>query len=289
MLTLFADTDMDLTKEDAEKLGYKLISMPYSIGDDLVYPYESWGEFEAHEFYEQLRGGTLPKTSSISEEKYIEYFEPEFKNGNDIFYVHFSRNMSGTFAAMDKAVKKLKEKYPERKFYEVDTLGISILGYIIAEEIVDLFKNGKTVDEVLEWAEKEVKHYACYFFADDLKFFKQSGRVSNLAGTMGTLLGVRPIIYMDDEGKMLNIGKEKGRFRAVERLVSYFEALSVDPKEHRILLASADNDELVEEMKSKLVEKFGDDLKIETITVNPTIGAHCGPDTVGLAFYAKHR
>lgn len=289
MLVLFADTDMDLTKKEAKELGYKLISMPYSIGSDLVYPYESWNEFKAHEFYEKLRNGTLPKTSSISEEKYLEYFESEFKKGNDIFYVHFSRNMSGTFDAMDKAVEKLKEKYPERKFYEVDTLGISILGYIIAKEIADLFKNGKTVEEVLEWAKKEVKHYACYFFADDLKFFKQSGRVSNLAGTMGTLLGIRPIIYMNDEGKMLNIGKEKGRFRAIEKLVGYFEELSVDPKEHRIILASADNDELVQEMKDKLEEKYGKGLKIETTTVNPTIGAHCGPDTVGLAFYAKHR
>ena len=169
MLVLFADTDMDLTKKEAKELGYKLISMPYSIGNDLIYPYDSWDEFKAHEFYEQLRGGTLPKTSSISEEKYVEYFEPEFKKGNDIFYVHFSRNMSGTFDAMDKAVEKLKEKYPERKFYEVDTLGISILGYIIAKEIADLFKDGKTVEEVLEWAKKEIKHYACYFFADDLK------------------------------------------------------------------------------------------------------------------------
>ena len=88
---------------------------------------------------------------------------------------------------------------------------------------------------------------------------------------------------------MLNIGKEKGRFRAVEKLVGYFEELSVDPKEHRIILASANNDELVEEMRTKFIEKFGEGLKIETTTVNPTIGAHCGPDTVGLAFYAKHR
>ncbi len=289
MLVLFADTDMDITKKEAKELGYKLISMPYSIGDDLIYPYETWDEFNAHEFYDLLRSGTLPKTSSISEDKYIEYFEPEFKKGNDIFYVHFSRNMSGTFDAMDKAIEKLKKEYPERKFYEIDTLGISILGYIIAKDIADLFKSGKTAEEVVAWAKKEVKHYACYFFADDLKFFKQSGRVSNLAGTMGTLLGIRPIIYMNDEGKMLNIGKEKGRFRAVEKLVGYFEELSLDPKEHRIILASADNDELVQEMKDKLEEKYGKGLKIEITTVNPTIGAHCGPDTVGLAFYAKHR
>jgi len=288
MLVLFADTDMDLTKKKADELGYRLISMPYSVEGEIFFPYESWDKFNAHEFYDKLRNGTMPKTSSISEEKYIEYFEPVFKNGDDIFYVHFSRNMSGTFEAMDKAVKKLQEKYPKRKFYEVDTLGISILGYLVAEEIAELFKNGKSPDEVIEWAKKEVGHFACYFFADDLKFFRQSGRVSNLAGAMGMMFGIRPIIYMNDDGKMLNIGKEKGRFRAVEKLVNYIDKLSVDIKNHRIILGSSDNEELVEEMKSKLIEKYGE-LNIETVDVNPTIGAHCGPDTVGVAFYAKHR
>lgn len=289
MFVLFADTDIDITKEKAKELGYKLISMPYSIGSETYFPYETWEKFDAHDFYETLRSGTIPKTSSISEEKYIEYFEPEFKKGNDILYVHFSRNMSGTFEAMDRAVKKLKEKYPERKFFEIDTLGISILGYVIAEEVAEMFKDGKNAEEIVAWAEKEVKHFACYFFADDLKFFRQSGRVSNLAGMMGSMLGIRPIIYMNDEGKMLNIGKEKGRFRAVEKLVGYIDELGEDVKNHRIILASADNDELVEELRSKLIEKYGDGLNIEVMTVNPTIGAHCGPDTVGVAFYAKHR
>ena len=190
---------------------------------------------------------------------------------------------------MDRAVKKLKEKYPKRKFYEVDTLGISILGYVIAKDVADLYKDGKTGDEIVTWAKENIKHYACYFFADDLKFFKQSGRVSNLAGTMGTLLGIRPIIYLNDEGKMLNIGKEKGRFRAAEKLINYIDELGKDIKSHRLAVTSSDNDELVEEIKSKLIEKYGKDLDIEVTTVNPTIGSHCGPDAVGVAFYAKHR
>ena len=289
MIQLFTDTDTDMTKKEAKKLGFKLISMPYSIGETIVFPYEDWDDCDPHEFYEILRGGIIPKTSSISEESYIKYFEPVFQNGDDIFYAHFSRNMSGTFENMDRAVKKLLEKYPERKFFEVDLKGISALCLNLLFEIKEQFDFGRSPEEVVEWVEKEAQHFALYFFADDLKFFKQSGRVSNLAGAMGNLLGIRPIIYVNDEGKMLSIGKEKGRFRAVNKLVSYVEALGTDLKKHRIILVSTDNKELIDEMKKSLIEKFGEDLKIEVHTVNPTIGAHCGPDAVGVCFYAKHR
>ena len=289
MLKLFTDTDTDTTPEIAKKYGYSLISMPYSIDGETFYPYESWESFDAHEFYDRLRAGLIPKTSSISEERYLQYFEPVFERGDDIFYVHFSQNMSTTFNAMDSAVEKLKKKYPERKFYALDTNAITILSLNIVEEVGDMFLAGKTPEEVLDWAKENVNRFALYFFADDLKFFKQSGRVSNLAGTMGTLLGIRPIIYINDEGKMLNIGKEKGRFKAAERLIQYVKDLGEDLDKHRIIITSTDNEELVEEIRKMLIENFGENLKIETATVNPTIGSHCGPDAVGVSFFAKHR
>ena len=197
--------------------------------------------------------------------------------------------MSGTFENMDRAVKKLLEKYPERKFFEVDLKGISALCLNLLKEISDKSKTEISGDELKVWAENEVNHFALYFFADNLKFFKQSGRVSNLAGTVGTMLGIRPIIYVNDDGKMLSIGKEKGRFKAAEKLISYVKELGEDIKNHRIIIASTDNDELVDEIKKRLMEEFGGDLNIETDAVNPTIGAHCGPDAVGICFYAKHR
>lgn len=289
MLTLFTDSDTDTTKKKAEELGYKLISMPYTIGDKLVYPYEDWEEFNAHEFYQSLREGTLPTTSSISEERYVQYFEPEFKKGNDIFYVHFSRAMTTTFNAMDAAVEKLLKKYPERKFYAVDTKAITILSLMLVEEIAEMFKNGAKPEEVIDWAEREVGHRAVYFFADDLKFFAHSGRVSGLAGTMGTLLGIRPIIHIDEEGKMVNVDKVKGRMSAVKYLVDKLEEIGDEPEKHRIILASADAPLLTDLAKKMLTEKYGEGLDIEVVDVNPTAGSHCGPDTVGIAFRSKKR
>lgn len=289
MLRLFTDTDTDITPQVAAEYDCFMISMPYSIDGNTVYPYKDFREFDAHAFYDTLRGGVLPNTSAISEQQYTEYFEPVFAAGDDILYIHFSRAMTMTFDNMDKAVAALKEKYPERRFWEIDTKGITILSYIIVRAVGDLLRAGKSAEEVVEWAKTEVDHYAVYFFADDLRFFKHSGRVSGLAAFMGTLVGVRPIIYMNEEGKMVSVGKERGRARAVERLVKYVEELGDDVKNHRIVIGNADAKELADEVAALLKQKFGDDLNIEFVEVNPTAGSHCGPDTVGVTFHAIHR
>ncbi len=288
MLVLFTDTDTDITPKMAEKYGYKLISMPYTIDGKLVYPYVDFEEFDDKAFYDKLRSGVIPTTSAISKEEYINYFEPEFAAGNDILYVHFSRAMSGTFEGMDQAVAELREKYPERKFYEIDTKAISICALNIVLEIGDMYLAGKTAEEIVEWAKTEIYHFTVYFFADDLRFFKHSGRVSGLAGTMGTLLGIRPIIYMNRDGKMVSIGKEKGRVKAINRLVDYVEKLGDNIKDHRILIADSDSTDISNELVAALKARFGE-LDAQLVKVNPTIGSHCGPNAVGVCFHSTDR
>ncbi|MBQ2469395.1 MAG: DegV family protein [Clostridia bacterium] len=289
MLVLFTDTDTDITPKMAEEYGYRLISMPYSIDGKSTYPYVDFEEFDAHAFYDTLRAGALPNTSAISEESYRQYFEPHFEAGNDILYVHFSRAMTATFDAMDRAVAALLEKYPNVHFYEVDTKGITTVSCAIVLAIGELFKAGKTPEEVLEWASVEVDKHAMYFFADDLRFFKHSGRVSGIAGTMGTLLGIRPIIHMSGEGKMVSVGKEKGRPKAIARLLAYMDELGDDVTGHPVYIGNSDAPELVEELTAALRAKYGDALNLKVITVNPTAGSHCGPNGVGVSFHAKRR
>ncbi|MBR3298486.1 MAG: DegV family protein [Clostridia bacterium] len=289
MLVLFTDTDTDMTPRMAEKYGYKLISMPYSIDDKNVYPYVDFDEFNAHEFYDLLRSGVVPKTSALNADEYKEYFEPVFANGDDILYLHFSRNMSGTFNAMEIAVRELLEKYPERKFDSIDTNGISIGSLIMLEQVGEMYKRGASVEEMRSFVESENKRYAIYFFADDLSFFKRSGRVSGLAGAVGTLLSIRPIMHISDEGKLVSIGKEKGRKKALERLISTVLELGDEVEKHRIIVTHTDAPEIVEDAIRMLHEHFGENLDIELIDVNPTVGCHCGPSTVGICFRAKHR
>ena len=289
MLTFFSDTDCDITPKECAEYGIKLISMPYTVDDKVIYPYIDWKEFDSHAFYEMLRKGTMPTTSAMSEDFYIKTFEPEFAAGNDILYVHFSSGTSNTFAIMDMAVAKLKEKYPERKFYSVDTLGISALSYNIVLEVADLLKAGKTAEEVVEWAKAEVPRFPMYFFADDLKFFRRSGRVGGLAATMGGLIGIRPIIHLNDEGKMVSIGKETGRAKAIARLVQYVEELGDDVKAHRVVIGHSDSPDIAAEAERQLKARFGEDLRVVTTVVNPTIGSHCGPNGLGICFHAIHR
>ena len=289
MLTFFSDTDCDITPKECEQYGIKLISMPYTVDDKVIYPYIDWQEFDAHAFYDMLRRGTMPTTSAMSEEFYVKTFEPEFAAGNDILYVHFSSATSNTFTIMNQALEKLLKKYPERKFHHIDTLGITALSYNIVLEVAELLQKGKTAEEVVEWAKTEVPKFPMYFFADDLKFFRRSGRVSGLAATMGGLIGIRPIIHLDDTGTMVSIGKETGRAKAIARLVQYVVDLGDNVKDHRVVIGHTDVPEIAAEAERQLKAKLGDDLNVIIQNVNPTIGSHCGPNALGICFHAIHR
>ena len=287
---LFTDTDTDITPKVAEKYGYKLISMPYSTKlDEQVYPYVDFEEFDYKAYYDELRGGVIPKTFALSPAKYVSYFEPILQEGKDVLYIHFSRAMSGTFNAMDIAIKELEEKYPERKIYAIDTKTVTIATYLIVCEIGEMAQKGATIEEIVEWAKTEVDKYTVYFYADDLKFFGRSGRVSGFAAGVGNLLGIKPIIHVGADGVMKSVAKAKGRKGANDKLMQYIEELQDDLKGHKVILGHSDALDLVKELESKLKEKYGEDLQTEIVVVNPTIGAHCGPNTIGVAFHAIHR
>jgi len=288
MLKIYTDTDTDINPALAAEYGYQLISMPYSIDARTTYPYVDFQTFDGHAFYDVLRSGVLPTTSAISKEQYVNYFIRDFAAGNDILYVHFSRAMTNTFDAMDQAIAELKEKFPATRFEEIDTKGITTISYAIVREVGDLYKAGKTMDELLEWAKTEVDKFAMYFFADDLKFFRRSGRVSGLAATMGTLIGVRPLIHMSQEGKMVSVGTAKGRAKAMDYLVNKVGELGDEIEKHRICIGHTDAPELAKEIGRMIEEKYGKQ-NIEYVYVNPTAGSHCGPNGVGVCFHAKHR
>jgi DegV family protein with EDD domain len=289
MLVFFTDTDCDITPEIAKEYGFQLISMPYIINEVETKPYEDFDEFDAKSFYNSLRNGVLPKTCAISPGKYIEYFEPHFAQGNDILYVHFSKAMSGTFSSMNIALEELKEKYPERKFYSIDTKAITVLSYLIIKEIGKLYKEGKSIEELLAWANENVDKYAIYFYADDLKFFKLSGRVSNFSATMGNILGIHPIIHINQEGIMTNVAKSKGRISTLNKILTMVDEIQEDITKHPIVIAHTDAPELAEKFAEMIKQKYGENIKIEFVMVNPTAGAHCGPNCVGIAFHSKHR
>ena len=141
----------------------------------------------------------------------------------------------------------------------------------------------------MNWAKTEVDKFATYFYANDLKFFRKSGRVNGLAAMFGTILGIRPILTMNSEGMMASIEKERGKEAAINKIVSYVETLGDKIKDHKIVIGHADAMGDVELIRAKLEEKFGKLDNIVIVPVNPTAGSHCGPDTLGVCFHAIHR
>ena len=289
MYTLFTDTDCDITPEIAALYGYKLISMPYTIEGKQIFPYVDFEKFDYKEFYNLLRKGIIPTTSALSPIEYINYFEPEFKAGRDILYVHFSAAMSATFNSMRLALEELKEKYPDRHVYTVDTKGITLGSYNICHYIGEMYKNGASIEDIQKWAAVEVDKTAVYFYADDLKFFGKSGRVSGFAAFFGNVIGLKPIIFIGNDGKMTTKDKCRGRKNALQKLLEYVIDLEEDIKNYRVTITHTDALEIAEEFGEMMKKQFGEDLKIEYEVVNPTAGSHCGPNAMGVTFHAKHR
>ena len=263
--------------------------MPYTIDGQEIRPYVDFKEFDYKTFYNKLRAGTIPTTSALSPVEYIKYFEPEFAAGNDILYVHFSAAMSATFNSLRLAMEELSEKYPERKLTLIDTKGITLGSYNICLSIGEMYKNGASIEDIQKWASTEVDKTAFYFYADDLKFFGKSGRVSGFAAFFGNIIGLKPIIYIGEDGKMATKDKCRGRKQTLQKLLQYVIDLEDDIKGHRVIIAHTDALEIAEEFGAMLKDHFGQDLNIEYEVVNPTAGSHCGPNAMGVSFHAKHR
>ncbi len=290
MYTLFFDSDCDVTLEDCAEVGAKMISMPVCIDGKDVYPYVDWKVFDQKKFYDMLRTTkNLPTTSALSPEDYKKYFEPEFKAGRDVLYIHFSAAMSATFNSLRLAMEDLKELYPNCRLELIDTKGITLGSYALCKQMGKLYKEGKSIEEIKAWADENVDKQAFYFYADNLKFFAKSGRVAGFAAFMGGIIGIRPMIYIGSDGKMTSCGKAKGRKGAVAKLLEYVVSLEDHIKDYPVVIAHTDALEMAEEFADTLRKQFGDDLNIEIIPVNPTAGAHCGPDAIGVTFHAKHR
>ncbi len=289
MYKIFVDSDSDFTLEDVKKYDLGMISMPYEWEGKNVYPYVDYETIDFHAFYDKLRSGVVPSTSAVNPEEYVALFEPYFKEGKDILYVSFSHALSSTFNSLRLAQEILKEKYPDRFIETFNTKGITGCAYLAGIEIIEYILEGNhSLEEIRKFAIENTDHTACYLYADNLKFFAKSGRVSGFAALMGGIIGIKPIICLDKDGKMVTVEKARGRQNAIARIIQIVEDLEENIADHRVVITHTDFPEGVEIVKQKLIEKFGK-LNFEVRCVNPTNGCHSGPDCVSVSFHAKHR
>lgn len=261
--------------------------MPYTVGDT-EYFYDMGENTDFKAFFDKMRAGVVPKTSALNEFAYLEYFEPVLKRGDDIYYVTFSHQMSGTFAAMKNVIAQLKEKYPDREIRYKDSKTISLGSGFVTYYAALKYKEGATMDELDSYLDELIPHTATYFVVEDLTYLYRGGRVSGVSKVMGNLLGIKPILYFNEEGKILNINKVKGFKKALATLRDYMRAKASELDKYKVFILHADCESVANDFAESIRAEFGNP-EIVVQPVGPVIGSHCGPGTIGLIFHAKER
>ncbi|MEG1805859.1 MAG: DegV family protein [Clostridia bacterium] len=284
----FCDTDCELWYTEVEKLGIETIKMPYIL-DGVEYLYDFGRETDFEHFYKRLKEGAMPTTAALNEYDYTQYFEPIFAAGDDIFYIAFSSQMSGTFGSMHNAVNELKAKYPNRKFIYFDTLSISMGAGMQVYYAMQLKNSGASDDEVLAFLQDFTKHVETLFSVDDLHHLKRGGRLSPTAATIGTLLNLKPILTINDEGKIKPIAKVNGLNLVMKYFVNEITKNAVDLDKYDVWIMHADCLDRAEKLKARIEEATGGKANVRIILVGPVIGAHCGAGTLAVIFPSKQR
>lgn len=287
MYQLFCDSNCELWHTTVKELGINVIRMPYIL-DDQEYFYDMGENTDFKHFFNRMREGAVPKTAALNEFAYTEYFEPVLARGEDIYYVTFSHQMSATFNSMKKVIEELKVKYPEREIRFKDSKLISLGSGFITYYAALKQKEGATMDELDAYLDELIEHTATYFVVDDLTYLYRGGRVSGVSKVVGNLLGIKPILYFNEEGKILNIAKAKGFKKALSELTNYMKAKGSELDKYKVFVLEADCKEQATAFVQSLKDQFGD-LDITIQTVGPVIGAHCGPGTIGLVFHSKEK
>lgn len=254
-------------------------------GEDVSY---EDGGIPVKEFYEKMRQGGVAKTSAISIGTFEEAFEPHLQAGTDVLYLGFSSGLSTTYNSGRIAAEQLAPKYPDRKILTVDTLAASAGQGLLVYTASQKQKEGASIEEVAAWVEDNKLHMAHWVTVDTLTYLKRGGRVSPTTAFFGNALGIKPLIHVDDEGKLINVGKSRGRKKGLSDLVENYERLALTPEQGALFVCHSDCLEDVQVLEGMLNERFGQ--KFTYIAdIGAVIGAHTGPGTIALFFFAKER
>lgn len=249
--------------------------------------YNAENPISAKELYDKVREGAMPTTSQVNPDQAREMFEPILKEGKDILHLAFSSGLSGTCQSAMIAAEELREEYPERKIVVVDTLMAALGQGLIVHKAVQLKENGASFEEVADWCENHKMQIAAYVTVDDLFHLCRGGRVSKSSAVLGTMVGIKPIIKINDEGKLEVIGKIRGRKKSIQTIIDHLMGLIQDG-ESTVFIAHGDCLEEAQAIEKQLIEKYGiKETKIDF--VGPVIGAHTGVGVLAIFALCKSR
>lgn len=244
------------------------------------------------EFYRKMTAGALPTTSQINVQEYIEFFEPFLAQGMDILHISISSGLSGSYSSALLAREQLLQKYPERRLWMVDSLGASSGSGLLVDLAADLRDGGASLDEVYAWVEENKLHIHHWFFSTDLTHLRRGGRISATSATLGTILGICPLMNMNDAGKLIPRAKIRGKKQVIAEMVRKMEEHAQNGLDYAgkcFISHSACFDD-ARKVADLIEERFQQlDGKVIINSIGTAIGSHTGPGTVALFFVGDRR
>ncbi len=283
---IYTDSACDIDPALLNEWGCEFCNMTFMFNDSEKI-YDNF-ELDAKDFYQRMRDGKIAKTSAINTDTFISLFEAQLKQGNDILYLGFSSGLSGTYNCARIAATELSEKYPERKIYAIDTLSASAGFGLLLYLTVQQKKNGATIDEAAAFAKNTRLHLCHWFTVDDLVYLKRGGRISATTALVGGILGIKPVLHMDDAGHLISMEKVRGRKAALKSMADKYTQLALTPDTGTVFISHGDCIEDAKALADMIKEAHGVEVQLITY-VGPVIGAHSGPGTLALFFLGKER
>ena len=282
---IVSDSTVDLPKEYLQAKQVPIISLSY-IMDGVTY--EEMDGLSHKEFFEKLRTGSLPTTSQINPEQAREALEPLAKEGKDILYIGFSSGLSGSYNSVRMAAEDLKEEYPDINIITIDSLCACMGEGLLLYKALELKERGMSMKEIVEWVEANKLHICHNVTVDDLNHLHRGGRISRTTAVVGSMIKITPIIHMSDEGKLVVIGKERGRKKSLISIVDRMEKQMQGYDNDIVMITHGDGIEDAEFVKKQVEERFG----IHNVMINgigSVIGSHTGAGVVAVFFMGDKR
>ena len=285
---IITDSSCDMTQEMADALELEIVPL-YVHYRGKEYPnYLDGRALDTAEFYQGLRSGEMTSTAAVNPAQWKEVARPVLDAGQDVLILAFSSGLSTTFNAAFMAAQELLEEYPQRKIYVVDTLCASLGQGLLCYHVAKRRLEGATIEEARDYAEANKLHLCHWFTVDDLMFLKRGGRISGATAVMGSLLQIKPVMHVDNDGHLVPVSKARGRKASIQAMAAKVGETAFDPAKQTMFISHGDCLQDAEYLAELLKQQY----HVPEVAINyvgPVIGSHSGPGTLALFFLGDHR
>ncbi|MFG6350668.1 MAG: DegV family protein [Oscillospiraceae bacterium] len=286
--TIITDSSCDLPDSLVKELELEVLPLAFIMDGKTYRNYPDNREMSPKDFYNKEREGVMATTNAVNVGEASDAIESVLKQGRDVLVLAFSSGLSTTCNSFQIAAGDLAEQYPDRKVYVVDTLCASLGQGMFVYQAAKLRQAGKSMEEVRDWAEQNKLRQCHWFTVNDLFFLKKGGRVSAATAVVGTMLQIKPVMHVDNEGHLIKVDTARGRKASLNALVDKVGELAENPAAQTMFISNSDCAEEAQYVADQIKAKYGTE-EIIINSIGPVIGAHTGPGCVALFFMGKHR